>query len=417
MTQSARALRRETAVKLNLAVHRSRALSRAGVLERLFTFAFRGLVYPQIWEDPVVDMAALDIRPGDHLVAIASGGCNILSYLTANPARISAVDLNGAHLALGHLKLAAARHLPDYESFLRFFGEARSRENVAAYEAHIKPHLDASSRAYWEGRRLDGKRRIFAFTDNFYRHGLLGHFIGAGHLLARLYGCDPEALLKADGMAQQRILYERHIAPIFDKPLLRWLIRQPASLYGLGIPPSQYRSLAGDLPEGIGAVLRQRLENLSCGFDIKTNYFAWQAFGRRYAMTGDAALPPYLQRQNFEAVRARADRVRLKQRSLTEMLAASAAESFDGYVLLDAQDWMNDEDLTALWSEITRTARKGARVIFRTAADERLLPGRVPARLLDAWRYDHARSRELGRKDRSSIYGAFHLYRLAEGWE
>ncbi len=417
MTQSARALRRETAVKLNLAVHRSRALSRAGVLERLFTFAFRGLVYPQIWEDPVVDMAALDIRPGDHLVAIASGGCNILSYLTANPARISAVDLNGAHLALGRLKLAAARHLPDYESFLRFFGEAQSRENVAAYEAHIKPHLDAASRAYWEGRRLDGKRRIFAFTDNFYRHGLLGRFIGAGHLLARLYGCDPEALLKADGMTQQRILYERHIAPIFDKPLLRWLIRQPASLYGLGIPPSQYRSLAGDLPEGIGAVLRQRLENLSCGFDIKTNYFAWQAFGRRYAMTGDAALPPYLQRQNFEAVRARADRVRLEQRSLTEMLAASTPESFDGYVLLDAQDWMNDEDLTALWSEITRTARKGARVIFRTAADERLLPGRVPARLLDAWRYDHARSRELGERDRSSIYGAFHLYRLAEGSE
>ena len=66
-------------------------------------------------------------------------------------------------------------------------------------------------------------------------------------------------------------------------------------------------------------MLRQRLESLACGFDIKTNYFAWQAFGRRYAMTGDAALPPYLQRQNFEAVRARADRVRLEQRSLTEI--------------------------------------------------------------------------------------------------
>ena len=38
---------------------------------------------------------------------------------------------------------------------------------------------------------------------------------------------------------------------------------------------------------------------------------------------------------------------------------------------------MNDADLTALWTEITRTARPGARVIFRTAADERLLPGRA----------------------------------------
>jgi S-adenosylmethionine-diacylglycerol 3-amino-3-carboxypropyl transferase len=74
---------------------------------------------------------------------------------------------------------------------------------------------------------------------------------------------------------------------------------------------------------------------------------------------------------------------------------------------------MNDEDLTALWREITRTACPGARVIFRTAADERLLPGRLPARILEAWSYDHARSRDLGQRDRSSIYGAFHLYRLA----
>jgi S-adenosylmethionine-diacylglycerol 3-amino-3-carboxypropyl transferase len=416
VTQSARALRRATAVNLNSAVHRSGVFSRAGLLERLFTFAFRGLVYPQIWEDPVVDMAALDMRPDDHLVAIASGSCNILSYLTANPARISAVDLNGAHVALGRLKLAALRHLPDYESFLRFFGTARSRDNVAAYDTRIKPHLDSVSRAYWEARGLNGRRRITAFTDNFYRHGLLGNFIGAGHLLARLHGCNPGAVLEADGLAQQRILYERHMAPIFDKVFLRWLIRQPASLYGLGIPPSQYRSLSRDLPDGIAAVLRQRLERLACGFDIKTNYFAWQAFGRRYATTGDAALPPYLQRQHFDTLRARAERVRLQQVSLTEFLAQSPAESVDCYVLLDAQDWMNDKNLAALWTEITRTARPGARVIFRTAADERLLPGRLPPHLLAAWSYDQARSRELERRDRSSIYGAFHLYRLEELW-
>ena len=38
------------------AVHRNRMLSLEGALERVFSFAFRGLVYPQIWEDPVVDM-------------------------------------------------------------------------------------------------------------------------------------------------------------------------------------------------------------------------------------------------------------------------------------------------------------------------------------------------------------------------
>ena len=79
MRQSIRVARRATAVGLGAAVHRHRPLSRAGLLERLFTTAFRGLVYPQIWEDPVVDLAALDIRSGDRIIAIASGGCNVLS--------------------------------------------------------------------------------------------------------------------------------------------------------------------------------------------------------------------------------------------------------------------------------------------------------------------------------------------------
>ncbi len=88
------------------------------MLERLFTLAFSGLVYPQIWEDPEVDMAALDLAPGKRILTIASGGCNVMSYLTVSPAGISAVDLNPAHVALVKLKIAAIKHLPDYEILL-----------------------------------------------------------------------------------------------------------------------------------------------------------------------------------------------------------------------------------------------------------------------------------------------------------
>ena len=45
--------------RLNQAVRQNRAFSTAGLLEILFTVAFKGLVYPQIWEDPEVDMEAL----------------------------------------------------------------------------------------------------------------------------------------------------------------------------------------------------------------------------------------------------------------------------------------------------------------------------------------------------------------------
>jgi S-adenosylmethionine-diacylglycerol 3-amino-3-carboxypropyl transferase len=162
----------------------------------------------------------------------------------------------------------------------------------------------------------------------------------------------------------------------------------------------------------MAAVLKSRLEQLACGFDIRENYFAWQAFARGYEKSANPSVPPYLLEQNFAELRERGSRVALKHGSMTDVLQASAQQSVDCYVLLDAQDWMNDEVLGALWAEIRRTARPGARVIFRTAANERLLPGRVPQHILDAFRYDRAACEDFSRKDRSSIYGAFHLYEL-----
>lgn len=412
MAQTARTVRRTTTLELSTAVQRSKPLSKAGLQEWLFTRAFSGLVYPQIWEDPVVDMDALSLKADDHVVAIASGSCNILSYLTAAPIKVSAVDLNGAHIALGRLKLAALARMQSHADFLRFFGRADDKANVAFYDREIAPHLDAVSRSYWEGRGLDRRRRVNLFAKGFYRHGLLGRFIGTGHLLARLLGADPKAMLAARDLAEQRALYETHLAPVFRKRLVRWLVRQPASLYGLGIPPAQYKALAADGDDGMLGALRLRLERLACDFPLKDNYFAQQAFGRRYAEGPDAALPPYLQPRHFETVKERSAAVSYRQGSVTTWLEEQPAKSCDAYVLLDAQDWMNDADLTALWTQITRTARPGARVIFRTAADERLLPGRVPAAILDQWHYDEARSRELCRQDRSAIYGGFHLYTL-----
>ena len=396
--------------RLNEAVRRSRVLSGQGMLELLFAWMFRGLVYPQIWEDPEIDMEALAVTPECHVVAIASGGCNILSYLIANPARITAVDLSKAHVALNRLKLAAARYLPGREAFYRFFGAADEPANVAAYWRFLAPRLDPETRQYWERRRLFGwgRRRISLFSRNVYRYGLLGHCIGLVHAVARVYGVDPRDVLRARSLDEQRTYFETTLAPLFDKPLVRWITDRQVSLYGLGIPPAQYEALAGG--GDMATVLRARVERLTCGFSLDQNYFAWQAFGRSYADSGDGPLPPYLRSDHFDAIRARADRVEVLNRSFTEYLNGCADRTLDRFVLLDAQDWMSDAQLNALWREITRTARAGARVIFRTAAEPSLLPGRVDPRVLDRWRYEAEQSRELTVRDRSAIYGGFHLY-------
>jgi S-adenosylmethionine-diacylglycerol 3-amino-3-carboxypropyl transferase len=397
--------------RLRKAVHRHKAVSRQGVQERLFTFAFSGLVYPQIWEDPVIDLEAMKLKDGERLVAIASGGCNILSYLTAADVRITAVDLNPAHVAYNKLKRAAAEYLPGYGAFHRFFAEADSRANVEAYFAHLQPHLDWDTRQYWESRDRVGRRRIGYFGQNVYRHGLLGLFIGTGHMLARVHGINPRKMLTARSRAEQRAIFDHEWAPLFEKRHIRWLCENPAALFGLGIPPSQFKALKGNETH-MATVLKARLERLACDFDLKDNYFAWQAFGRRYATGGSGPLPPYLQRENYATVKARAPGMDIRHASFTEYLAGQPAASHDAYVLLDAQDWMTDEQLTELWTEIARTAKPGARVIFRTAGEETILPGRIPSTILDRFSYDEAACKAMTARDRSSIYGGFHLYVL-----
>ena len=396
--------------RLKAAVGSSPALSRQGVLEHLFAWMFKGLVYPQIWEDPEIDLEALAITPESHIVAIASGGCNVLSYLIADPKKITAVDLNKTHVALGRLKLAAAANLPGWDAFYRFFGEADERANVNAYWRFVAPKLDDETRAYWEGRGAFGlgRRRISLFSRNFYRHGALGNFIGAGHAIARLYGVNPREVLRARTVEEQRGYFEKYLSPLFDKRLMRWVTARQLSLYGLGIPPAQYAVLAGG--NHMADVLRQRIERLACDFSFNDNYFAWQAFGRSYAEQGAGPLPPYLRASHFDTIRERASRVEMLNRSFTEYLQTKLDRSLDRYVLLDAQDWMTDAQLNALWSEITRTARAGARVIFRTAAEPSLLPGRVQDETLSQWSYEAEQSRDFTIRDRSAIYGGFHLY-------
>lgn len=405
--------RGESRVRLKQAVRRHRALSREGLLERLFERLFRGLVYTQIWEDPEIDLEALALGPDCHVVTIASGGCNVLSYLTADPSRITAVDLSVAHVALNRLKLTAARRLPTWQAFYRFFGEADDPTNIEAYDRLIAPYLDCESRTYWQGRSLHrgGRRRISIFARNAYRHGVLGRFIGVSHAAARLYGVDLRQLLAARSIEEQRRFFETMLAPLFDKPAVRWATGNRLSLYGLGIPPAQYEALAGG--SDMRQVLRSRVERLACGFSLDDNYFAWQAFGRAYAGEANGPLPPYLRREHFHVVRSRAGRVEVLNRSITEYLAGCPDASRDRYILLDAQDWMTDAQLDALWRQITRTARPGARVIFRTAAEPSLLPGRLDPDLLKRWHYEEALSREFTERDRSAIYGGFHLYVLA----
>jgi S-adenosylmethionine-diacylglycerol 3-amino-3-carboxypropyl transferase len=390
------------------AVRNSRDEAEATVWDRLFAFWFRRLVYTQIWEDPEADLAALRLPVGSTIVTISSGGCNTLSYLTAQPAQVYAVDLNEAHLSLLKLKIAGLRGFRSYAEFWQFFGNAASAANVALYRERLWLMLDADARAYWDKRNVIGRPRHAYFTDGFYRHGMLGRFIGLAHLVAKFARIDLEALLNGKVDAPERVQALDRLNRLFHSPLARLITGTPALLFSLGIPPQQRALLGADAP--LNEVLHERLLRLINGHPNDTNYFAWQALHRGYPGPGDRCLPPYLQRSQFERMRNGAGLIIPVHANLRLFLESLPAREVDAVVLLDSQDWMAPEEIRALWNAVDRTGSDNVRVIFRTAGAESPLENAELAPLREVWRRDEERSAIGFARDRSGIYGGFHCY-------
>lgn len=408
-----------TETTLHSAVQNERLSSKQGFLQKLFAVWFDAFVYNQIWEDPRVDIEALQIDGSSRILTISSGGCNALNYLVEGPQTVTAVDLNRHHIYLLNLKLAAVKYLPSYDDFFEFFGEGKGKNTGSNYLRYIRPHLDKDTRHFWEsntfgGSILYGERISFFANAGLYDHSRNGYFLRFFHSMSRLFGCKPEEVLNAGSIEEQEQLYDKHIDPFFDSLVIKTLGKLPVTMFGLGIPPQQYDELKKDVDSGKSVIdiYRERTKRLACDYPINENYFAWQAFARKYDTKDRIAVPEYLKPQNYETLRSNIDRLNAKVGSATDEIKSSAAGTFNRFVFLDAQDWMNADQMTELWSAIAEKGEPGSRIIFRTAGAASPLDADLPEELLSRFHYEKEVSERLFKQDRASIYGGFHLYIL-----
>ena len=389
------------------AVKQTDVSTKQSVLQKLFAVWFDAFVYNQIWEDPRVDLQALKLDENSRILTISSGGCNALNYLLENPRSVTAVDLNRHHIFLLELKIAALRFLPRDEDFFAFFGFGKLKNPSEIYQKFIAPNLKAETRKFWN-------RKIKIFGGGLYNHSRSGYFLRFFHRFARLVGSRPEEILKAKTREEQAELYEKHIAPFFDSFIFRTIGKMPVTMFGLGIPPQQYDELVKDLPENSNLidVYRARTRRLAVEFPVDENYFAWQAFARKYDTENRRAVPEYLKAENYEKLKLNAAKIRTKIGSVTDEIKNQSQSAFNRFVFLDAQDWMNAAALTDLWRTIAEKGERNSRIIFRTAGANSPVETNLPRDLREKFVYEKDLSNELFKQDRASIYGGFHLYAL-----
>lgn len=398
----------------------TRALDR--LHDKVFSALYsRSLVYNTCWEDPAVDRQALRIGPDDHVLVIASAGCNALDYLLDEPAAVSAVDMNPRQIALLELKLAGIRTLA-FEDFFALFGDGRHPAFQALYRTRLRPQLGPFAREYW-----DGRGHVFAAAADapggLYFHGLSGKVARAFHAYLKLRPAlrqGIEAMLRADSLDDQRAIFDERVMPHMWGARMDWLLSRQLTMSMLGVPHPQRREVEAQHAGGVAAFIRDAIGYVFRELPLRSNYF-WRLYLQgRYT---PECCPEYLRPHNFQRLQAGlVDRLRHHTCPITGFLQTTRTP-VSRFVLLDHMDWMSaclPAALAQEWAAILDRATPDARIIFRSAhAWPRYLEavtvpvpgGAVP--LTSRLRFQPELAAALQPADRVHTYAGFHIADLA----
>lgn len=391
------------------------------MIEVLNDGLFRGihghnLVYNQCWEDPRLDRAALDLGPGDTVLAITSGGCNVLDYALTGPAHVYAVDVNPRQNALLELKLSGIQNL-DFDTFFSLFGGGRLAGFSGLYYGVLRESLSEGARLYWD-RRLhwfEGSGRM----GSFYFRGTAGGFARLINVyIDRVAGVREEitALLQSRSVDEQQDIYERRLKRGFWGRMIRWLIDRDGALALLGVPRPQREQIERTYTGGIARYIEDCVETVFTRLPISKNYF-WKVY-----LIGEYSpdcCPEYLKPENFARLKGGlAGRISTHTTSVQGFLADNE-QNISRYVLLDHMDWMSTHqhpELAREWQAIFDSATPGARAIWRSGGlrvdyvdpIQISLAGRT-RRVGDLLHYHRDLAAELHQQDRVHTYGSFHI--------
>ncbi len=138
------------------------------------------LVFTHSWEDPESDHAALKIKSNDAVLAITSGGCNVLGFLLSDPAIIYSIDINPAQSYLLELKIAAIKGL-GFDDFISFAGLKEHHNRLHLFN-DVRPFLSNDALEFWN-------RQEKILADGFIMNGKYERFIRlAGKFINLLQG-------------------------------------------------------------------------------------------------------------------------------------------------------------------------------------------------------------------------------------
>ncbi len=336
------------------------------------------LFFAQVREDPVLEIEALKEVFDEPIVIVSSGGCTALSLLACGAHRVVGVDLNRTQNHLVELKAAALRGFGP-ESATAFLGgtvdnpEARRRD----YE-QLRPELTLGARRYWDAR------------GDMVAAGVLGAgvtermLVGVGRFVQTCVHSRriSDRLLALQSLDEQREFYARVWNTKRWRATFRMLLNQ--FMFRKTYDPAFFDN-AEDAT--FASHFHRVFEHAVTQLPVRDNYFLHFLFTGRYDRR---ALPPYLST-------APAGVLELVDGSFSDYLKTLPDNSIGGFALSNILEWLAPASIDELLTEIVRTAKPNARLVFRNFVGMTEVPVHWRAQIIE----DPARGADLIRLDRS----------------
>ena len=351
-----------------------------------------GIAFSRAWEDDRLDLELLAVKPGEHVLVVASAGDLALAVASAGAERVLAVDVNPAQLHLAALKRAAAQAL-DPVARHRWFEVGRVSGYERTYRRELRGLLAADAAAYWD-------RRIGQFERGFNEQVGVGRsFARLGRLARWLVPSMPAQIEAVADTAEQLAFWKSRVRGRLFGPITHWLFAHTPLLASLAPNAHEMRRMRRAV---YSRSLQARVEGI-VGASLVRRHPWWRpALSGQPVDLGDGAV--WLDPDRAAATADAAARVELIRDDLIRALERQPAGSLDAVSVSNVPDWLAPADAGRLRSALVHALRPGGRALARAVlADERSLTG---GRLLR----EHI-SDSLPARDRTALYGRLDLLR------
>lgn len=343
--------------------------------------------YAQVWEDAEILIEALDIKPTDNVLSIASAGENALSLLIKDPKNVYAIDLNENQIFCTELKKIAYKYL-EYDECMELIGVFDSERRIDLYKT-IEKYLSKNTQDYFEN------------NINVIHRGIIhcGKFENYFHI----FGQKVLPLIHSKKVRQQllekKTKEERY--NFYNKKWNnnRWKILfkiffSRAVMGKLGRDKAFFRYVSVNVPEHILQRTRYAITEL----DTSNNSYLYYIINSRY----DKVLPLAYREENFDIIKKNIDKLQILKESVETFINREDIDKVDKYNLSDIFEYMSEDDMVKIVEKMLEKSPKGSIIAYWN-----MLSDKRASKFIDKIEYKQDLSNDLLKRDKAFFYSKF----------